>query len=173
VLALTAAAFRAPRGTAPAPVPDDAASDAASADETASRAAEGAAPNPWVVFAAALAAGALFFLAKYLTLWPGVAAMLVALAGIGVAIAVWSGRPGWGGRHRFAAAAGGLLTYAWHSFTTTPLVGGGPVITPLSHALFALAAVGLLLAEARHLRRREAVPALVSMERPARSASDG
>jgi hypothetical protein len=59
------------------------------------------------------------------------------------------------GWHRFAAAAGGLLTYAWHSFTTRPFIGGGTVLTPVSHLVFALAALALLGFEARAIRRRE------------------
>jgi hypothetical protein len=67
--------------------------------------------------------------------------------------------PSWGAWHRYAAAAGGMLTYAWHSFFTTPLIGAGPIMTPLSHIVFALAAVALLAAEARRIRAREHRPA--------------
>ena len=112
------------------------------------------APHAWIVFVVALAAGGLFFGADHLPLVPAVIGMLVALGGIVAAILLWSRRLGWGTWHRFAAAAAGVLTYAWHSFTTDPLAGGSPVITPISHAFFALAAVALLLIEARHLRER-------------------
>jgi hypothetical protein len=139
VIALVVAAFTLPRRT-PATV--------------------GTAPRAWVVFVVALAAGGLFFGSKYLPLVPAVIGMLVALGGIVAAILLWSRRSGWGAWHRFAAAAAGVLTYAWHSFTTEPLAGGGPVITPISHAFFALAAVVLLLTEARRLRRSQtAAPA--------------
>ena len=122
VLALIYAAFRVPRRLPGRP---------------------GTAPSPWVVLAATVVAGALFMAL------PHVAVRLVVLAVVAGAIVVWSGRTGWDGRHRLAAAAGGLLTYAGHSFTTEPLLGGGPVITPVSHVVLALAAVALLLAEAR------------------------
>jgi drug/metabolite transporter (DMT)-like permease len=139
VVLLVVAAFAVPRRTAaPDPRP---------------------APRPWVVLAATLAAGALFFLTKWSPVWVGVAAMVVALAGIATAITLWSRRSGWGRWHRLAAAAGALLTYAWHSFTTNPLMGGGPVVTPVSHVVFALAAVALLGFEVRALRRRAGAPA--------------
>jgi len=131
VIALVAAAFLVPRA-APARL--------------------GVAPGPWVVLGVVLAGGVLFMgVADILPTWLGVAAMLVALGGVAAAIVGWSGRAGWGGPQRLAAAAGGLLTYAWHSFTTEPLAGGGPVMTPVSHTIFALAAVALLLWEARRV----------------------
>jgi hypothetical protein len=139
VVALVVAAFRVPRTVSPRP---------------------GVAPGPWTVFGVALAGGVLFMgVAKVLPTWPGVVAMLVAFGGVGAALVGWSRRSGWDGRHRLAAAAGGLLTYAWHSFLMEPVRGGGDVITPVSHAVFALAAVALLLWEVRHLPRRAAVPA--------------
>ena len=110
-----------------------------------------AAPAPGVVLIAGLAAGALFFLTGPEPVWLGVLQMLIALGAIGAAILLWSRRSGWGSRQRFAAAAAGILTYAWHSFTSTPLAGGGPVITPVSHAFFALTAVVLLGLEWRSL----------------------
>jgi len=113
------------------------------------------APGPWVVLAAALAAGVLFFLTNWLPVWLGVTAMVVALAGIAAAIIVWSRRAGWGARHRLAVAAGGLITYAWHSFTMHPLMGGGPVVTPVSHAVLAAAALAMLWFETRSLRRSQ------------------
>jgi hypothetical protein len=112
-----------------------------------------AAPSAWTMFVVALAAGGLFFGSKYLPLVPAVIGMVVALGGITAVILLWSRRSGWGVWHRFAAAAAGVLTYAWHSFTTEPLMGGSPVVTPVSHAFFALVAVGLLLSQARRLRR--------------------
>jgi hypothetical protein len=115
--------------------------------------AAGAAPSVWTMFVVALAAGGLFFGSKYLPLVPAVIGMVVGLGGIAAVIVLWSRRSGWGAWHRFGAAAAGVLTYGWHSFTTEPLMGGSPVITPISHALFALMAVVLLLSEARHLRR--------------------
>jgi hypothetical protein len=124
---------------------------------TASRPAPGA-PSPWLVLAATLVAGLLFMLTKWGPIWLGVTQMIVALAGITIAIAVWSRRAGWGSPHRLAAAAGGLFTYAWHSFTTHPLVGDQAVVTPVSHVLFALGAVALVWYELRSLRSRAGEP---------------
>jgi len=138
VIALIVAAFRLPRRDAPA--------------------SRRPAPSPWVVLATTLLAGVLFFVTNWSPVWAGVAAMLVALAGVAVAIARWSRAPGWGSWHRLAAAAGALLTYAWHSFTTHPLMGGGPVVTPVSHAVLALAAVAMLWFEVGSLHRRVGNP---------------
>ncbi|MEV4709305.1 hypothetical protein [Actinoplanes sp. NPDC049316] len=113
----------------------------------------GAVPGPWAVLAVTLAGGALFMSAKWLPDRAGVPAMLAAFVLVTEAILRWSRRDGWAGRHRLAAAAGGLLTYAWHSFTTQPLAGGGAVVTPVSHAFFALCAVVLLVWEARRVAR--------------------
>jgi hypothetical protein len=126
-----------------------------------------AAPSAWVVLASVLAAGLLFFLTDWSPTWLGVAQMIVALAGAALALGVWSRRAGWGHWHRLAAAAGGLLTYGWYEFGTTPLVGGGAVITPISHVVCALIALTLLFCEVRGLRRRGAGPA-VAADSPAR-----
>jgi hypothetical protein len=104
----------------------------------------GRAPSPSLVLAATLVAGAVFLLGFGLPTWLAVAAMLVAVAATAWAVWIWSGRTGWDGRHRLALAAGALLTYAWHSFLMRPVLGDGPVVTPVSHAVFALAALGLL-----------------------------
>jgi hypothetical protein len=138
VIALVVAAFRLPRrDIAPAARP---------------------APSPWLVLGGTLLAGGLFFLTKWSPVWLGVAAMLVALAGAAIMITRWSRRAGWGSWHRLAAAAGGLLTYAWHDFTMHPLMGGGPVVTPVSHVVLALGALALLYFEVRSLRRRAVHP---------------
>jgi hypothetical protein len=137
--ALAVVAFSVPHGPAPRP---------------------GRAPSPWLVLAAALVAGAVFLLGFGLPTWPAVAALLLAPAAMTWAVRTWSGRDGWDHRHRLALAAGALLTYAWHSFLMTPVLGDGPVVTPVSHAVFALAAVGLLAAAfSRVPTRRRRSPA--------------
>jgi hypothetical protein len=121
--------------------------------------AAGTAPSPWLVFGAALVAGAAFILGFLLPTWLAVAVFLADFVATGWAVLAWSRRAGWDGRHRLAVAAGALLTYAWQSFTGHPLMGDGPVITPVSHAVFALGAVALLAVELRRLRRPTEVPA--------------
>ena len=120
------------------------------------------APAPWIVLVLTLAGGALVMLSFRLDAVPAVLGMVVAYAGVTAAMLVWSRRAGWDGRHRLAAAGGALLTYAWHSFLVHPLGGAGPIITPVSKVIFALAAVLLLGAEVLRVRRRVA-----STERPA------
>ncbi len=110
------------------------------------------APSAWLVFVAALAAGAVVMFARELPTWVGVAAFAVAVVAVAVAVLVWSRRTGWGAAHRLALAGGALITYGWHGFLTEPVAGGGPVLTPVSHAVFGLAALGLLALELRTLR---------------------
>jgi hypothetical protein len=88
---------------------------------------------------------------KILPIWPAVAVAIVEYIAVAWAILAWSRRPGWDDRHRLALAAGALLTYAWHAFTMRPVLGDGPVVTPVSHAVFALAVLALLAIEVRRL----------------------
>ena len=134
VVALVVAAFRLPRERPPLP---------------------GTAPRPWVVLALTLAGGALFELASQLPVALGVTGFVIDVIAVSVALLVWSRRAGWSGPHRLAAAAGGLLTYAWHSFLSSPVVAGPAVLVPLSHGLFALLALLLLALE---YRRTTATP---------------
>lgn len=114
----------------------------------------GRVPSPWWVFAATLVAGAVFRLGFALPTWFAVAAMLAALAGTTVAVLAWSRRAGWDDRHRLALAGGALLTYAWNAFLMHPVVGDGPVVTPVSHVVFGLMALALLGIGLRRLPRR-------------------
>jgi hypothetical protein len=98
------------------------------------------APAPWALFVVTLAGGALFMVGMRLGTVPAVIAILVAFAGVLCAVIAWARTPA----HVLAAASGGVLTYAWHSWMLQPLMGGGPVITPVSRVVFALAAVFLL-----------------------------
>ncbi|MBO3749463.1 hypothetical protein J5X84_25570 [Streptosporangiaceae bacterium NEAU-GS5] len=109
------------------------------------RSRTGAAPRPWAPFALTLALGAVFMVAfTEASAVVTVAGFLVLFAVAAVATVVWSGRPGWDGRHRVALAGGALLTYAWHGFTMTSLVPSTPLIDLVSHILFAAGAVALL-----------------------------
>jgi hypothetical protein len=107
----------------------------------------GNAPAPWVVLLVTLAGGSLVIGCLRWNPVLSVVTMVAVFAAVGAAILIWSRRDGWGGTHRLAAAGGGLLTYAWHGFTTTPLGGDGPIVTPVSHVVLALAAVAVLVAE--------------------------
>jgi hypothetical protein len=113
------------------------------------------APSPWLALAVALVAGGLFMAIRELPTWPAVAVGLVDLAAIAGTVLLWSRRAGWNERHLLALASAALLTYAGHAFFTTPLEGGGPVITPVSHAVFALAALALIAVAARRLPHRQ------------------
>jgi hypothetical protein len=113
--------------------------------------ASGRAPSPWWVFGLTLVAGAGFMLGFALPTWWAVAVMVVDFAAAAWAVLAWSRRAGWNDRHRLALAAGAVLTYVWRSFFAHPVLGDGPVITPVSHVVFGLAALALLLLA---LRRR-------------------
>jgi hypothetical protein len=87
--------------------------------------------------------------------------MLADFAVVTVLVLRWSRRSGWGDRHRLALAAGAVLTYAGNSFLMHPVMGGGPVITPVSHVVFAAAAVAFLLVAARRKPAVTGRPVLV------------
>jgi hypothetical protein len=116
------------------------------------RPVEGRMPSPWLVLAVTLVAGALFRLPDAVPTWLVVGLMVVVFTGMTVAVRHWSARDGWGAGHRLALAAGATLTYAWHSFFMRPFLGDGPVITPVSHVVFAALALVLLYFEVRSLR---------------------
>nr|WP_055506225.1 hypothetical protein [Nonomuraea pusilla] len=115
-----------------------------------------AAPSPWTVFAAALAAGGLFELSTLadLPVWAVITTLAAAEAGIAVLVLRWSAGRGWGGGHRVALAGGALLTYAWHAFFSGPLVPTTPAMNLASHVVFGAGAVALLLVAARRTARR-------------------
>ncbi len=82
-------------------------------------------------------------------------AVVNVLAMLGLAFAAaavlwrWSSRSGWSNMHRFAAAAGLVLTYIWYSFIQVPSTGDtNPGIDAAGNVIFALAAL-ILLAIAR------------------------
>lgn len=111
----------------------------------------GSAPAPWAVFVTALAGGAIFMSVtmSWLATWAGITAMLVAIAVTFTLIGIWSRRAAWGPWHRFAAAAGGLLTYSWHTFFMHSATGA---IDLISHLVYALAALAILWWVARRMR---------------------
>jgi hypothetical protein len=114
-----------------------------------------AVPSPWLVAAVTLVAGALFVAGFRLPAAAGAPLLAVVLAGMAILLLRWSARAGWDGRHRVAAAGGALLTYAWHSFVMHPVVPASTVMIVVSHLVFALGAVALLVVLALRLRRAE------------------
>jgi hypothetical protein len=84
----------------------------------------------------------------------GTVLVLVVFAATVVAVWQWSGRAGWDGRHRLGLAGGALLTYAWHSFTMEPITTEPTAFVFAGHVVFALAAVLLLVFEARRVWAR-------------------
>jgi hypothetical protein len=117
-------------------------------------------PSSWLVFAVALGAGVVHMIGFALPTWVAVAVLAANLAGVTIAVLIWCRRSGWGSRHRLALAAGALLTYSWHAFLMRPVLGDGPVVTPVSHVAFAVAALALLGVEvARSMRPSSGEPA--------------
>ena len=115
--------------------------------------------NPWLVLATSLAGGVVFMASRhFLPAWLSPAVMLADFAVVTVLVLRWSRRIDWGDRHRLALAAGAVLLYAGNSFLMHPIEGGGPVITPVSHVVFAAIAVALLLVAVRKTRAVTAEP---------------
>lgn len=112
----------------------------------------GRAPAPWLVGVATFAATGAFMAGRDLNTWPTVAAWLVLIGVTGSLLLRWSWRGGWGSRHRFAAAGGALLTYAWVGFPMAPLVGPGGTVDLVGNAVLAAAAVAVLVASWRRMR---------------------
>jgi len=166
-VALIVVAFRLPRTAAPSSVAHVSTAAPSSVAHVST-----AAPRPWVVLAAILGAGFVFFVGDALPAMAGAMLLVVALAGVVVLIVRWSRRPGWDGRHRLATAAGALLTYAWHSFLMQPVIKSSPALIAVSHVVFALAAVLLLVVEARRVRARRTAPAVVEAATPAVAAAE-
>jgi hypothetical protein len=115
----------------------------------------GAAPAPWLVLVVTMVGGAMVGLGFQLPDAVAAVVLAVALAGMTAVLLWWSARAGWGAWHRLAAAGGALLTYAWHSFLMNPVVAASTVLIVVSHAVFALGAIALLVAVARRVRDRE------------------
>ena len=90
--------------------------------------------------------------------WPIVAAYLILYGCAAVVVVRWSGRPGWSPVHNVALAGGALLTYAWHSFIETPVIGSKGTIDLVGNMVFSLGAVVLLMAAVREASRMHEVP---------------
>ena len=112
------------------------------------------APNPWlaggVAFVLTSAFMAVTRLSYALNLPAGVLILVYFLLyGLALfAVWRWSRRIGWSAEHRFALAAGALLTYAWYGFVQAP----HDVLDLIGQAIFALLALGVLILAGRQVR---------------------
>jgi hypothetical protein len=112
------------------------------------------APNPWVAGGAAFVLTGVFMALTRLShdLKLPAAVLIFAyflLYGLAVwAVWRWSGRIGWSEEHKFALAAGALLTYAWYGVAQTP----HDALDLIGQAIFALLALGLVILASRRVR---------------------
>lgn len=111
------------------------------------------APSPWIVGAATLiCAGAFQVTGHTDDAAISFVGMVVSLVALAVAISWWSRSTDWTAPHRFAVAAGLVLTYTWRAFfagyghSTTELVTAA-----VSYVLYAVAAVVILAVVARRI----------------------
>jgi hypothetical protein len=107
-------------------------------------------PGPWLLAGLTFAVASGYFLAP--ENWTGVAVQLAVLVGAGSALRHWSGRAGWGARHRLALAAGALLAYGWLGFVLLWLTGRTDPVNLLGQGGLVLGVVLLLAFAARSLR---------------------
>ncbi|GHO47456.1 hypothetical protein [Ktedonospora formicarum] len=127
-------------------------------------------PSPWLVMLVALVATSIFQLiyaadpyglspwlaGLHLPAWAAIVLYLLLLCGMAVPVGFWSRQSGWSDAHRFALAAGALLTYIWHSFPWPVLMPGVDLMNDLlSNAIFAAGAIALLIIAARWLKQEE------------------
>jgi uncharacterized protein YhhL (DUF1145 family) len=139
VVALALLAFLLPRASAARP--------------RGAAAARPAAPSPWLVGFASLAAGSVF-MAAYMAIpwrcgWGSVALnLLLALAAI-ASIAVGSARTGWTSLHHLALAGGAALAYGIHAFFQLPSVGANGAANRAGNVFFLLGALALIALAAR------------------------
>lgn len=117
-------------------------------------------PRPGLLGVGAFVGTSAFFARPETWLGVGLGVALIVVACL--LIARWARRAAWTGRHRFALAAGTLLTYAWGGFVLTALLGPRDPVRWIGNAVFAALAVALLLliAHPRGRRERRVHPAL-------------
>ncbi|KAF5049572.1 hypothetical protein DSECCO2_438510 [anaerobic digester metagenome] len=92
--------------------------------------------------------------------WTPVALFLLLDAAVIAAVLSWSGRQGWGDRHRLALAGGALLTYAWYAFPQPSVFLGNSAIDLIGNAVFAAGAILLIAVAARRLQRADSAASL-------------
>ncbi|GAA3178734.1 MULTISPECIES: hypothetical protein [Streptomyces] len=116
--------------------------------------AGGSVPPPWCAGLAALVLLAAFVTLNDQWAWRGVAVAAVALTLLGVLLAHWSRRPGWGQRHRLAVAAAALLLYGVLAFAVNPAHAPQPVLYASRGTILAGVVVLLSGAARRTVRAR-------------------
>lgn len=116
----------------------------------------GRVPGGWAVLVFSLVAGAVFWLSViFLDALGGWLVMVIHLAlyvTVCVLVVRWAREPGWGLWQRFALAAGGVVTYAWHGFPQPPAIPADPAVDLAGNVVFAVAAIALLALAARKIR---------------------
>ena len=120
-------------------------------------------PSPWIVGAATMICAGAFQVTGHTDgVAISVVGMAVSLIALAVAVAWWSRSTGWTETHRFAVAAGLVLTYTWRAFFAGYGHSTAELITAVaSYVLYAIAAVVILAVIARR----------ITIAAPARSAT--
>jgi hypothetical protein len=117
------------------------------------------APSPWVAGVTAFVLTGAFMSVTRLAYTLKLSAVVLILVyfllyGLAVlAVSRWSRRIGWNAEHRFALAAGALLTYAWYGFVQAP----HDALDLVGQAIFALLALGVLILAGRQVRTASSV----------------
>jgi hypothetical protein len=112
------------------------------------------APSPWLAGGAAFVLTGAFMALTRLSQDLKLPAAILILAyfllyGLAAwAVWRWSGRIGWGVEHRFALAAGALLTYAWWGVVKVQ----HDALDLIGQTIFALLALGLVILASRRVR---------------------
>jgi len=117
------------------------------------------APSPWVAGGTAFVLTGAFMSVTRLAYTLKLSAVVLILVyfllyGLAVlAVWRWSRRIGWNAEHRFALAAGALLTYAWYGFVQAP----HDALDLVGQAIFALLALGVLILASQQVRTASSV----------------
>ena len=109
----------------------------------------GWAPNVWLSGVIALVAGSAVMMVPRNWNWGAVAAIVAVDAVICALGLIWGQRENWNQRQTVAMGAGAALAYAWHAFLMSSLAGSSALSKNISHAVFALGAVVLIIASIR------------------------
>lgn len=110
--------------------------------------------RPWLLGLGAFLASS-GFVARPEKTWAGLIAGVLLLIAAWYMLRRWSRSSWWSIRHRLALVSGTLLTYAWLGFFVTNLLWPEDGIAWAGNALFALAAVALVVVMAKRARAAE------------------